>query len=46
MGRPETSDGRVIGNLIRRDHSKRNILSAAPLDHAAGTFTDAIRVHE
>ena len=46
MGRPEPGDGRVIRNLVRSQHPEGDILGAAPLDDPAGTFTDAIRVHQ
>ena len=46
MRGPEPSDRRVIGKLVRSDHSERNILATPTLNHPTGTLTNAIRVHE
>jgi hypothetical protein len=42
----EARDRRVIGNLVRRDHTKGDVLAAAPLDPATGALAERIRVQQ
>lgn len=42
----ETSDRGVIGKLVRRDHTKRDVFTATTFDHPTRPLTNAIRVHE
>lgn len=42
----EPGDGRVVGDLVRRDHTEGDVLGAAPLDPAGGALADAVGVEE
>ena len=44
MSRTKARDRRVIRREVRRDHPKRNVLTAAPLDRARRPLTDRVGV--
>jgi hypothetical protein len=42
----EARDRRMIRRLIRRDHPKRHVLTAPPLDPSRRALPDRVRVHD
>jgi hypothetical protein len=43
---PETRDRGVIRHLVRRDHTERDVLTAAPLDRARGALADRVGINQ